>query len=596
MREVLAYRKQMLEYGYGSSHGADELWIMCSRDILFYVNTFCWTFDPRLLPNSTKIPFTTYPFQDEALLEIINSILTGQDVLIEKSRDMGATWLIILAYKWLWTFYPAQSFRLVSRNEDLVDKNEDPDCLFWKLMFIIDNEPNFIMRKGSYNKIHLHLFNKLNGSVIDGNSTTGDVARGGRCGSMGLDEFASVEQGYDVLKSTRDITNCRIFNSTPKGVANAFYEVRQFTEITVLRFHWTQDPRKNMGMYTTDANGKLNILDKGCAGEFRVGGYLYFYPDDYPFILDGKMRSPWYDHQCKRAAHPTEIAQELDIDYLGSDYQFFWPDDMLRIEKETLWTPFFTGEFEFEKVNQEFIELRECSNGRLNMWIEPDVYGKMAADDEFVIAVDVAVGTGASNSAISVSNKKTKEDVAEWVCPYTPPSALAYLAVSMGKYFNDATLIWDAGGPGRIFGRKVKELGYSNIYLRTDEKSLDRKVSNIPGYFFTKDNKTLTFGELRAAIHDEDYIIRSKRFVQEARQYVFEMANSSVVHSRSKSTVDPSGAKDNHGDIVVAKALAWKLIKLQGEMEKENKPAIPEFCFAGRREKYETKNQTESGW
>ena len=47
------------------------------------------------------------------------------------------------------------------------------------------------------------------------------------------------------------------------------------------------------------------------------------FPDAYPFILDKKLRSPWYDNEYKRCASPSEVGQELDIDFLGSDYQFF---------------------------------------------------------------------------------------------------------------------------------------------------------------------------------------------------------------------------------------------------------------------------------
>jgi len=596
LEQNLVYRRQMLEYAYASTDNAEELWIICKRDILFYVNTFVWTFDPRLVPKSTIIPFITFEFQDEALLEIVDSILTGQDLLIEKSRDTGASWLILIAYKWLWTFYDALSFRLVSRVEDLVDKNEDPDCLFWKLMFIIEHEPDFIMKEGNFNKTHLHLQNKLNGSVIDGASTTGDVARGGRCSSMMLDEFASVPEGFEVLKATRDTANSRIFNSTPKGASNAFYDIGYNTEIMKLRFHWSKDPRKNMGLYTIDENKNLKILDPECRGYFRVGRVDYFYPDEYPFVLDGKLRSPWYDHQCKRAAHPTEIAQELDIDYLGSDYQFFWPDDLLRVEKEMVRRPMFVGEFEFNPVNHHFIDLRERENGRLRLWVEPDIYKRISPDIEAVIGVDIATGTGASNSAITISNKKTREDIGEWTCPHTTPNELAHLVFAMAKYFNDAFLIWDSGGPGSIFGKTIREIGYGNIYYKTDEKSIERKVSTIPGFHFDQYNKTPTLATLRDAIHNNEYIVRSKEFIREARDYIYVMAQNTVAHSRSRTTIDPSGAKENHGDLVISKALALKVIRLYGNDDQEGTPKKPQFCFAARRERYNRKIKSEKEW
>jgi len=593
--ENLEYRKKVLEYAYSSPAAAEELWILCKRDPLFYVNTFVWTYDPRLSPQSTTIPFITFDYQDEGLLEILIAILSGQDMAIEKSRDTGASWLVLLAYKILWTFYPGQSFRLVSRNEDLVDKTEDPDCLFWKLMFVIKHEPDFIMSEAAYNKTHLHLYNKINSSVIDGASTTGDVTRGGRCTSMMPDEFASVMEGYEILKATRDVTNCRIFNSTPKGAANAFYELTHNPEIKKLRFHWSQDPRKNQGLYTT-VDGKPKLLDPYARGTFRVGNKEYFYPDDYPFILDGKLRSPWYDHQCKRTVNTSEIAQELDIDYLGSDYPFFDPAQLAIIEKETVRRPLWEGEILFDPDTCEFRSLDSRSHGRLQLWINPDVYGHIAEDLEVVIGVDIAVGTGASNSAITIANKKTREDIGEWACPHTSPDELAKVAVALAKYFNEAYLIWDAGGPGRIFGSKVKDLGYGNIYFRIDDKRLTPKFSDIPGHYFTRENKVLTLGELRSAIGNQQYTVRSVEFIKEARQYIHVIASCSVVHSSSRNTNDPTGARENHGDRVTAKALAWKVIKAQYTPPKEEPAEIPRHCYAARRKRYEQKVKQEADW
>ena len=586
----------MLELAYSSDEWAEELWIMCKRDPLFYVNTFVWTFDPRLTPKSTKIPFITFDYQDEAILEIIDHILAGQDLLIEKSRDMGATWLILLAYKQLWTFYDMQSFRLVSRVEDLVDKTEDPDSLFWKLMFIIDNEPDFIMSEENYNKTHLHLFNKLNGSIIDGASTTGDVARGGRCGSMMLDEFASVPEGYDVLKATRDNTGCRIFNSTPKGAANAFHDVGHKTQIDKLRFHWSQDPRKNQGLYTTE-NGQFKLLDPYCRGHFKVGKTTHFYPDDYPFILDGKLRSPWYDHQCTRAAHPTEIAQELDIDYLGSDFQFFDGTHLARIERETVRPPYWQGDFDFDSQTLDFIGLTPNPKGKLQLWINPDVYDKMSEGLDAVLGIDISAGTGASNSVINISNRKTKEDIGEWACPHTPPEDLVKIAVALARYFNNAFMIWDSSGPGSSFGKKlISDTTYRNIYYRSDEAKITGKTSDKHGYAFTRDNKRDTLIELRAAMAHDEYVVRSAEFVNECRYYVHCISTNAVEHSGAKNSIDPTGARDNHGDRVIAKALAWKVIKARPREQKETEPEMPPNCFKARRVAYEQKQKAQKEW
>jgi hypothetical protein len=44
----------------------------CRRDVLFYINSFIWTYNPRL--QQSNLPFITYPFQDKTILELVNSI------------------------------------------------------------------------------------------------------------------------------------------------------------------------------------------------------------------------------------------------------------------------------------------------------------------------------------------------------------------------------------------------------------------------------------------------------------------------------------------------------------------------------------------
>ena len=204
--ENIAFRRKVIAWGSASKENAHTLWLMCARDLLFYVNTFVWTYDPRI-ENSPAVPFITYGFQDEALLAI-DSAIGHHDLLIEKSRDMGASWMLLLVFEWRWHFKQLQSFLLVSRKEDLVDKSGDPKSLFWKIDFILQHQPRWMLPNYTRQKLHLH--NEDRGCTIDGESTTGDVARGDRRTAIGLDEFASFEDGYAAEAATGDATNCRI--------------------------------------------------------------------------------------------------------------------------------------------------------------------------------------------------------------------------------------------------------------------------------------------------------------------------------------------------------------------------------------------------
>lgn len=568
---------------------ADVIWDACARDPLFYINGWGFTYDPRRRPFS-KLPFITYTaFQDEAILDMIAAI-GNYDILIEKSRDMGASWLCLMAIEHQWHFRRHQSFLLVSRTEDYVDKADNPKSLFWKLDFFIDNLPAWLQPPGYDKTQHrrkLHISNPFTGSVIDGESTTGDVARGDRRTAILLDEFAAVEQGHGVLSATRDATNCRLFNSTPKGTGNAYYDIAQ-TGIRKLRLHWSAHPLKSKGLYDTNDDGTLKVLDQE--------GYL----EGYEPILDGKLRSPWYDNECARAASAQEIAQELDIDYQGSGYQFFRDDAIREAIGKHARPPIYISELEHDATTADPIRFTEQDRGHFRVWCLLDCDFRPPNDRRYVIGADVSAGTGSSNSALCVWDQTTAEKVAEYANPYIRPEAFAIQAAAIGRWFNKALIIWESQGPGRQFGSRLIELEYGNIYYRKQEEAISKKTSDIPGWASTKEGKLVVLGDYRAAIEKGNAINRSKEALEETLEYVF-MPDGSAEHARSSNKVDPTGAKKNHGDRVMADALAWKVIGERHRIPVQEKPEVPIGCLAWRNKQRELAKQkvgTElgAGW
>ena len=546
----LEYRRSLLSVAGRSKDAAKDLWIASSRDLLFYVNAFCWTYDPR--QKNGSIPFITYEFQDELMMDLVDRIENGGDLIISKSRDMGASWCILTVYEWLWHFRSDLSFLLVSRNEDYVDKPGNPKSLFWKIDFLHKNQPQWLLP--NFTRTKLRLSNDDNGSNIDGESTTGDVARGDRRTSIALDEFAAFDNdaSYRALSSTRDATRCRIFNSTPAGTSGAFYDLTNNEEIKHWRLHWTVHPEKAKGLYY---EGK-------------------------------KPRSPWYDAECKRCAHPQEIAQELDIDFAASDYQFFDPLELNKHANEYAMPPFKVGEIEFDD-KCHFKSFEEQSNGRLSLWVYPDAAGNMPSDRQYAIGVDIATGTGSSNSVISVGDCKTGEKVAEFCSPTTRPDQLGRYAVALAKWFKGsnpigAYMIWEAPGPGRNFGDVVLELGYRNIYYRTNETSRSKKQSDIPGWWPTKDEKRAIYGEYRRALTNGLLINRSRPALDECREIIYS-STGWITHARSMSKMDPSGARENHGDRPTADALLYKGMSKFPVVQKVTE-VIPEDSFLHRRQ------------
>lgn len=590
--ENLKFRRKMVEYGCQSEENAHELWIMCARDYLFYINTFVYTFNPRLAPRSSVIPFITWDFQDDAVFETMMAILEGYDLRTEKSRDMGASWIYLMCFEYLWHYQDYMSFRLVSRNEDLVEKTEFPDALFWKIDFILKWLPKWL-RPLIYDA-HLHMVNRDNASTLDGASTTGDVTRGGRCTAMLLDEFAAVPDGSAILSSTRDVTDCRLFNSTHKGAGTAFYRLGK-TPIRKLRLHWRQHPEKSLGLYTAK-NGILELLDdfRGVVTDIR--GIKYNFPEEYPFRLDGKLRSPWYDLQCDRAEHPMEIAQELDIDPFSSDFQFFDTKIIELIDARDIRPPYHVGELEYDSDTLQPLEFIEEKGAFLRLWMHLTAHGKVAAGDSFAIGLDISAGTGASNSAASIGNLNTREKVGEFANPYIKPEAFASLAIAMAYFFNKAYLIWDGSGPGNTFGQTVIDLGYRKVYYKRDELGLAKKQSDKAGFFFTPNSKRTLMSMYRKSLKAMTFIQRSYEANRECLQYVFTTSNT-IEHSSSLHNVDPSGARANHGDRCIADALLSKAFDIFA-----NSPTVveaelmPECCPAARRLARKQKAREVSTW
>ena len=209
-------------------------------------------------------------------------------------------------------------------------------------------------------------------------------------------------------------------------------------------------------------------------------------------------------------------------------------------------------------------------------------------DRNYVMGIDISTGTGASNSAIAVYDTKTYTKVASLINPHIGSHRLAGYAVALARWFKGADgegayIIWEANGPGREFGPRVIDLGYRNFYYRTNEASIDKKVSKLPGWWTGRENKSTLLREYGRALGVGDLINRDSDAIQEMGNFKY-VTGGNVEHVRAISAQDPSGAKENHGDIVIADALAWWVMK-GPRFQEEPEPEIPHYCLYRRREK-----------
>lgn len=550
----LVFRRKVMAKAASSEEFRRDEWIRCSRDLFYYLNVYGWVYEPRI---PAKLPFCLWDYQYPALSVILEAIGT-HDLGVEKSRDMGATWMCLAAMEWQWHFLSMRNFLLVSRKEDLVDRMRenrannavkegggtegtgDPNTLFSKIDFLLDHLPAWL--KPRMRRRRAHLQNLDTGSTIDGEATTGDVGAGGRSTAILLDEFARVKEGDNVIASTQANTNCRIFLSTPQGTGNAYYTQLQKMQAEgqkVLTLHWSLHPLKRSGIWE----------DTNKQGRF-------------------KFRSPWYDEEVKRFVHPVQVAQELDIDYQGSSYCFFPEDTLSRLLKDVACPPYQLGEVSYTP-NGDFQGFQPRVGGRLKLWCNPDAHGRMPQDRSYVIGCDIAAGSqdasgrGASLSCAMVGDCKTGEKVGELALHGVFPDEFARMVHALAKWFKGDSLaggayvIWDAPGAGQQFSHVlVKQLGYGNVYFRKKDDTVKGTITDSPGFWSNKnEQREALLGSYRTALNEGSMINRSSDALSECRYYLW--TPEGVTHAKARFAFDPSGARANHGDRVIGDALLW---------------------------------------
>ena len=571
----------------------------CKRDILFYVNAMVYQFNPNAIPGGVSEevgPFITWQFQEEAIATILDCIDRRKDLLIEKSREMGISWLCLLVMDWLFLFHPWKDCLIISRSADAVDKPFEMKALLPKLDFVHQHLPDW-MARGRVERRDMMFFNPLLKSTISGEASTGKAGVGGRAKIMFIDEFSQIREDYKVLGRTSDTSGCRIFNGTHIGTGTAFYDLSRREDMKKLVLHWTQHPDKRRGLYRKrEGANDVEILDPA-----------YAYPSDYRYVLDGRpaggpypgLRSPWYDEQCRRKGSARDVAMDLDIDPSGSKEQFF---DALRIEdliRTYARPPFWVGDLLYDRESGEPIEMVRSDNGKLKLWLWPDGQGRPPVG-RYGVGADVATGVGATPSTAAVFDWKG-EKVVEYADPFIEPRDYAIFLVALARLFKGedgegAALGWERNGPGAMTTKKIIELRYLNIYWKTPWDKVSARPTESPGWWNENQSSQVLLEDYRAALYAGRAVNRSEAALRECLEYGY--TSEGIKHTGSLSNKEVSGARENHGDQVIADAIAWMMVKdrVRPRAAEEQQSAPKVGSLAWRRELAKRDQQRQEQW
>lgn len=131
-----------------------------------FVNTWCDTYDPRNafhIGRSVRMPLILFPRQWD-LFEFMQNLVENQcNGLIEKSRDMGATWCAGGFSVANFLFARGSSIGWGSRKEALVDRGGDIDSIFEKLRYLLRSVPPCFYPRGfdPDNMPHMKIVNPI---------------------------------------------------------------------------------------------------------------------------------------------------------------------------------------------------------------------------------------------------------------------------------------------------------------------------------------------------------------------------------------------------------------------------------------------------
>jgi len=488
-KENLAWRAMILKRCLEDPEYRLKVKKLFFEDPLFAFNAFFYTYDPREHRRHQQ-PFCTYDFQDDAILAFTEAITNGYDLPIEKSRDMGASWMAIGVMVWFWLNpHGGSDFLLGSRIQDYVDEKGNMRTLMEKARYIIDRLPKWLRPKGYKKKLHdnfMKLRNPETGASITGESNNPNFSTGGRYRAILFDEFAKWEHtDRSAWSDAGDASPCRIPVSTPFGAAGQYYDLVHDETKRKLTLHWSLHPKKREGLYCIWPKPpwvpKEAMVDE-----------LHWWPDPSRTV-GSALRSKWYDDEWQRRT-PLEVAQNLDIDYLGAGNPVFDGEAGARINllQRINKTP--KSCFEIDLVNNKLNEapMPREPIGYLLEWTSP------SEDLEVAIGVDVAEGKEDGDfSVVKVIERQHRSLIATFA-GRIDEIYLAQLLSLITKRYPNYWLGIETNGPGlATFDICTLQFNLVNLFMMPHFDSARASVSYTKGWRTTSSSKNILIAGIK---------------------------------------------------------------------------------------------------
>lgn len=521
----IEYRQKLLQQAAADPALGSELFKICKNDIIYWINLTAWTKDTRIEPPIN--PFICYDFQIPFTLKVQRYVKEGLgDLGVEKTRDMGVSWMVLYVFQHFFQFSEGSDFRVGSRKEEFVDKIGVIDTLLEKVRFNLERQPLFLMPKGFEtvrefrdNTTYMKLVNKVNSNSIIGESANAHFGSGGRSRAVLLDEFAKWDTGIDenAWTSTADVTRCRIPVSTPVGSANKFARLMRGTREKIEKetLHWTLHPEKARGSYYLSDGIKIPIN----LSEDYTAAYKLWIKLGRP---SKTVRSPWYDQEAERRTD-EDLAQEVDIDYHRSGSMFF---NAQALSSQKVWelhtrsTPdsaipygkYIRGKIIEVNDKVRFIESRDG-------WLK--IFELPKADHQYTLGADTAEGLLKGDQSAGVIVEKTTGNVVAAWNYLVPPEDFAKDIQQAAWYYNEADVAAENNNHGYTTNKELSEMSHVKLYhTKRDETAQGEQNTPKRGWSTTSKSRPEMLNHLAHLIDKVSCELRDPDLIGQCETFI----------------------------------------------------------------------------
>jgi hypothetical protein len=269
-----------------------------------FIEQFGYIINPKF-HNEVK-PFFLFEYQKKVIMKLWEAEVRGEEteILVDKIREMGLTWLIVWYYIWRWLFTKNWSGGILSRSETEVDDgtSEPSKSIFGKLRWSLNLLPDFLIpegftfkgKKGTQTDQAMRLSNPQMMSTIIGSTANENAFRGSRFSMTWVDECFFVEHFPAVHRSISHVANVRLYVSTSK----VGRQLQKFVDMIQeagnrITLTWHDNPFKDQEWY--DEKAKEAEFDPEALKEIDVSYAVNTTMQYYPELSQAKIGTPSYD-------------------------------------------------------------------------------------------------------------------------------------------------------------------------------------------------------------------------------------------------------------------------------------------------------------